>query len=162
MSRAGGEKWYKDPAWMFEPVKLQKRTITPEYMTWNVPLSAGGAADARSAGIRLAERVKRGDGKVDHIVCSPAWRCQQTAHYMAVELGMKFVSIAGLHECYRKGNGFADAAEKRFGKGAFPPWLTNKELSELGLAVEADFEDESTPTRVHETADAYFKRMKVM
>jgi len=28
-------------AWMFEPVKLQKRTITPEGMTWNVPLSAG-------------------------------------------------------------------------------------------------------------------------
>ena len=63
----------------------------------------GGAADARSAGMRLVERIKKGEGKVDHIVCSPAWRCQQTAHYIAVALGMKFKSIAGLHECYRKG-----------------------------------------------------------
>eukprot|EP00658_Telonema_sp_P-2_P022450 TRINITY_DN18974_c0_g1_i2.p1 TRINITY_DN18974_c0_g1~~TRINITY_DN18974_c0_g1_i2.p1 ORF type:complete len:761 (+),score=164.03 TRINITY_DN18974_c0_g1_i2:224-2506(+) len=161
MGRAGGEQWYQDPNWRFEPVSLSSgRTIHPEDMDWNVPLSNGGANDARSAGKRLADRVKRGAGAVDHIFCSPAWRCQQTAHYMAVELGIKFKSVVGLHECYREGNGFADAAAKRFGKGAEPPWLTNKELGEMKMAVDTRFVDESEPTRVYESVPSYFSRMK--
>jgi len=161
MGRAGGENWFNDPKWRFEPVKLSTgRTIHPEDMDWNVPLSVGGATDARSAGRRLADRVKQGRGQVDHIFCSPSWRCQQTAHYMAVELGIKFKSVAGLHECYREGNGFADAAARRFGKQAIPPWLTNKELGEMNMAVDADFVDESPPTKVYESVPAYFMRMR--
>jgi hypothetical protein len=113
MSSAGGKTWMNSAEYAFSPLELPQRVLQCSDLDWNVPLSLRGVADAQQAGRRLAQT----DVPYVHVFSSPAWRCQQTAQHICEALGTKFKVVAGLYECMKEGNGFADRAAKRFGKG---------------------------------------------
>jgi len=103
MKSAGGVNWYENPEWQFEPLELsaRKQPLTPEDMSWNVPLSARGKQQADEAG-RVLKDVTWTREPV-RIFSSPAWRCQQTADGIARRLGTKFEVVQGLYEFLQKG-----------------------------------------------------------
>lgn len=103
MRSAGGEKWFEDPEYQFEPLQLKNRKpLSPEDMAWNVPLSARGKEQADHAGKVLKNITGRSRSPV-HVFSSPAWRCQQTADGIARRLGTKFTVLQGLYEFLQKG-----------------------------------------------------------
>ena len=105
MRSAGGDKWFEDPEWQFEPLCLKKRKpLTPADMAWNVPLSARGKEQADLAGRVLKDVTGRSRSREPvQIFSSPAWRCQQTADVIARRLGTKFKVVQGLYEFLQKG-----------------------------------------------------------
>jgi len=178
MRSAGGNDWYKNTEYQFPPLKLKTRTLTPEDMAWNPPLSTKGKIQADQAG-KCLKTLTKGSKRI-HVFASPAWRCQQTATGICKQLGTKFkVNISrstihlplpltlkpsfkvvqGLYEFLQKGNHFGDLAAKKFGAGRSPPWLTASECAQIGLAaIDSGERDGSKQVKAHESLEEYWGR----
>lgn len=157
MRSAGGNEWYKNPDYQFEPLQLKSRTLSPEDMAWNPPLSEKGKLQAREAGKCLKKLTS--DSKRVYVFASPAWRCQQTATEICKQLGLKFRVQQGLYEFLQKGNHFGDLAAKKFGAGKSPAWLTSAECVQLGLtAIDDGKRDGTKHTKAHEGLKEYWER----
>lgn len=79
---------------------------------------------------------------------------------------MRFVlqnaSVNALTPPLLSGNQFGDLAAKRFGTSTPPPWFSLDECQQLGLAADtlSSFQDDSVPSKAHESLKAYWERTR--